>query len=69
MPVTVTHLGGAARRIDDIGKEHRGKNPVVSHFWLFAGEERVDLLKGLPPRCSEVEQVAPWHLNEFRAPL
>jgi hypothetical protein len=37
-PVTVAHLGGAPRRVHDIGEQHRRENAVVDHVSLVAGE-------------------------------
>ena len=45
MPVTVTHLRGPARRVHDVGEQHRGKNPIIGHVSLLPGEELGDLLK------------------------
>src|SRR6202040_298224 len=66
-PVTVAQFCGPARRVHDVGEQHRGKNPIVGHFSSVAGEELVNLLEGRLPRFYEVEQVAPWQLNVFRA--
>ena len=59
MPVTVTHLRGPARRVDDVGEQHGGQNPIVGHVSLLAGEELGDLLERFAPRFDEVERVAP----------
>src|ERR1700759_3259115 len=67
MPVTIAHLGGAARGITEVGEQHRGKNPIVGDTGLFAGDELGDLLELLPPRLDEVVHVAPWQLNVLRA--
>jgi hypothetical protein len=67
MPVTVTHLRGPARGVHDVGEQDRGENPIIGHFCLVAGEELVNLLEGRLPRFYEVEHVAPWQLNVFRA--
>ncbi len=45
VPVAVADLGGAARRVHDVGEQHRGENPVVGHLGLLAGEELGDLLE------------------------
>ena len=52
MPVTVADLRGPARRVHDVGEQHRGENPIVGYFGLLAGEELGDLLKGLTPAGS-----------------
>ena len=67
MPVTVAHLRGPARRVHDVGEQHRGEHPIIGHVGLLAGEELGDLLEGLAPRFDEVENVAPRQLNVFRA--
>ena len=66
MPVTVAHLGGAARRVHDVGEQHRGQHPIIGHVGLLAGEELGDLLEGLAPWLDVVIHVAPWQLNVFR---
>ncbi len=66
MPVTVTDLGGPARRVHDVGEEHRGENPIVGHVGPVPGEELGDLLEGLAPWFNGVIPVAAWHLNVFR---
>jgi hypothetical protein len=66
-PVTVADFGGSARRVHDVGEQHRGEDPIVRHFGLVAGEELVDLLKGQAPWFHEVEEVAPGKLDVFRA--
>src|SRR4029077_11027526 len=67
VPVTVTHLGGSARRVHDVGEQHRGENPIIGHVGLLAGEELGDLLEGLAPsRFNLVVPVAAWQLNIFR---
>jgi hypothetical protein len=58
MPVPVAHLRGPARRVHDVGKQHRGKNPIIGYVGLVAGEELRDLLEGLAPRFDEVVPVA-----------
>ena len=63
MPVTVAHLGGAARRVDDVGEEHGGENPIIGDFCLMAGEEFGDLLERRAPRLDEVVEVAARELN------
>ena len=68
MPVAVADLRGAARRVHDVGEEHRGENPIVGHFGLVAGEELGDLLEGrAPSRFNDVVPVAARQLNIFRA--
>ena len=68
MPVTVTDLRGPARRVHDVGEQHRGENPIIGHFGLLAGEELGDLLEGLAPsRFNVVVPVAARQLNIFRA--
>ena len=67
MPVTVTHLGGSARRVHDVGEQHRGENPIIGHVGLLAGEELGDLLEGrAPSRFNLVVPVAARQLNIFR---
>ena len=67
MPVTVADLRGPARRVHDVGEQHRGENPIIGHVGLLAGEELGDLLEGRAPRFDEVVHVAPRQLNVFRA--
>jgi hypothetical protein len=67
MPVTVTDLGRGARRVDDVGEEHCGQDPVARHVGLIAGHEFGDLLEGLTPRFDDVVEVAARQLNIFRA--
>ena len=67
MPVTVADLRGAARRVHDVGEQHRGEHPIIGHVGLLAGEELGDLLEGRAPRFDEVVQVAARQLNVFRA--
>ena len=67
MPVTVAPLRGPARRVHDVGEQHRRQHPIIGHFGLPAGEELVDLLKGRAPRFNEVEEVAPGKLDVLRA--
>ena len=67
MPVTVTHLRRPARRLHNVGEQHRGQNPVIGHLCLMAGKELGDLLERLAPRFDVVEPVAPRQLNIFRA--
>ena len=67
MPVTVADLGGPARRVHDVGEQHRGENPIIGHVGLVAGEELGDLLEGRAPRFDEVVHVAARQLNVFRA--
>ena len=57
-PVTVADLCGPARRIHDVGEQHRGENPVVGHLGMVAGEELGHLLERLAPGLDEVVQVA-----------
>jgi hypothetical protein len=45
VPVTIAHFGGAVGRVDDVGEQHGGENPIVRHVGLLAGEELGDLLK------------------------
>jgi hypothetical protein len=67
MPVPVAHLGGPARRVNNVGEQHRGQHPITGHLGLLAGEERGDFLEGrTPSRFDEVENVAPRKLNVFR---
>jgi hypothetical protein len=65
-PVTVTHLRCPARRIHDVGEQHRRENPIIGHFCLMPGEELGDLLERIAPRFHEVVKVAPLELNVFR---
>jgi hypothetical protein len=37
VPVPITHLSGPARRVHDVGEQHRGENPVVGRDGLSAG--------------------------------
>ena len=67
MPVTVADLRGPARRVHDVGEQHRGENPIIGHVGLLAGEELGDLLEGLAPRFDEVVHVAPRQLDVLRA--
>ena len=66
MPVTVADLRGTARRVHDVGEQHRGEHPIIGHFGLLAGEELGDLLEGRAPRFNEVVPVAARQLNVFR---
>ena len=45
MPLAVTDLRGLARRVHDVGEEHRGEDTVVGHVCVVAGEELGDLLR------------------------
>ncbi len=67
MPVTVTHLCGAARRVDDVGEQDGGEDAIVGDLGAVAGEELGDLVERLAPRFDEVDNVAPRQLNVFRA--
>ena len=53
MPVTVAHLRRAARRVHDVGEQHRGENPIIGHLGLLAGEELGDLLERLAPGSTK----------------
>ncbi len=66
MPVTVADLRGPARRVHDVGEQHRGENPIIGHVGLVAGEELGDLLEGRAPGFNDVVPVAARHLNIFR---
>ena len=66
VPVTVTDLRGATRRIHDVGEQHGGENPVIGHVSLLAGEELGDLLERIAPRLHEVVIVAPRQLDVLR---
>ena len=66
-PVTITHLRGPARRVHDVGEQHRGENPIIGHFGVLPGEELRYRLEGLAPRLHEVIDVAPRQLNISRA--
>jgi hypothetical protein len=63
MSVAITHLGGSARGVHDVGKQHRSQHPIVGHFCLMAGEELGDLLEGLPPRFNRVVDVPARELD------
>ena len=52
MPVPVAHLGSAARRVHDVGEQHRGENPIIGHLCLLAGKELGDLLERIAPSGS-----------------
>jgi precorrin-3B synthase len=67
VPVTIAHLGGPARRVHDVGEQHRSEHPIVGHLSLVAGEELGDLLKGRAPWFNEVVEVAPREFDVFRA--
>src|SRR6185369_16982186 len=60
MPVTVADLRCPARRVHDVGEQHRGENPIVGYVGLVAGEELGDLLERRSPRFDEVIHVAAW---------
>jgi hypothetical protein len=66
-PVTVADLGGPARRVDNVGEQHGGENPIIGHVCMLAGEELSDRFKGLSPWFDEVIYVPPWELDVFRA--
>lgn len=59
MPVTIPHLRGPARRVDDVGEQHGGENPIIGHVGLVAGEELGDFLEGRLPWFHVVVDVAP----------
>ena len=63
MPVTITHLGGAASRVHDVGEQDRGENTIIGDLGLVAGEELGDLMERLPPRFYEVVHVAARQLD------
>jgi hypothetical protein len=42
MPVPVADLRGPARRVHDVGEEHRGEHPILGPLSLVAGEELAD---------------------------
>ncbi|OBF85362.1 hypothetical protein A5791_02310 [Mycobacterium sp. 852002-51163_SCH5372311] len=67
MPLPVTQLRGASRRIHNVGEQHRSQHPIVGHVGLMTCEKLGDLLKGRTPRLHEVIHVAPWQLNVFGA--
>jgi hypothetical protein len=68
VPVSVAHLRGPARRVNDVGEQHRGEHSIIGHFGLMAGEELGDLLeRRAPVGFDEVDRVAPRELNVFRA--
>src|SRR4029077_2698209 len=68
VPVTVADLCGPARRVHDVGEQHRGQNPIIRDVGLVAGEELGDLLEGRAPfRFDEVIHVAPREFDVFRA--
>ena len=67
MPVTVADLRRSARRVHDVGEQHRGENTVVRHLCLVPGDELGDLLERIAPRFHVVKHVAPWQFNVFRA--
>jgi hypothetical protein len=66
-PVTVAHLRRPARRVNNVGEQHRGQHPIIGHVSLLASEELRDLLKRRTPRLNDVEEVAPRKLNVLRA--
>ena len=66
VPVAVADVRGSARRVDDVGKQHRGEHPIIGHFCLMPGEELGDLLERIAPGFNEVVKVAPPELNVFR---
>ena len=68
MPVAVADLRGPARRVHDVGEQHRGENPIIGDLCLVAGEELGDLPeRRTPSRFNDVVPVAARHLNIFRA--
>jgi hypothetical protein len=66
MPVTVTDLRCSARRVHDVGEQHRRKHPIIGHLGLLAGKELGDLLEGFAPRLHEVIHVAARQLDVLR---
>jgi hypothetical protein len=59
-PVAVADFRGPARRVHDVGEQHRGEHPIIGNVGLVAGEERGDLLEGrAPSRFNDVVHVAP----------
>src|SRR3981081_2791330 len=67
VPIAVTDLHRPARRVDNVGEQHRGKIPIIGDVGLVAGEELGDLVKRRAPRFDEVVNVASGQLNVFRS--